>query len=132
MSTPASNQVQTAGAAAATTSTPAAAAPAAATFPSPQTLVHAAKFAIEHDRAIMLDYFRETGTGHAFLGEDSQTGDRVLIKSKEEFTSLIKKVLKTGDDIIIFTENSIYIVSGKIQKKKVNLAALQEADDSSI
>ena len=130
MSTPASNQVQTAGAAATAASAPAT--PATVTFPAPQTLIHAAKFALEHDRAIMLDYFRETGTGHAFLGEDSQTGDRVLIKSKEEFTSLIKKVLKTGEDIIVFTENSIYIVSGKIQKKKVNLAALQEAYDSSI
>jgi len=131
MSTPASNQVQTAPAPAAT-SAAASASSATGSVPAPQTLIHAAKFAIEQDRAIMLDYYRETGNGTAFLGEDGQTGDRVLIKSKEEFTSLIKKVLKTGDDIIILTENSIYIVSGKIQKKKVNLAALQEAYDASI
>jgi len=34
---------------------------------------------------------------------------------------------KAGDDFIILTENSLYIVSGKIQKRKVNLASLQEA-----
>ena len=32
--------------------------------------------------------------------------------------------------IIILTENSLYIVSGKIQKRKVNLASLQEAYDA--
>ena len=103
-----------------------------APVPSPKTLVEAAKMAMEQDRAIMLDYFRETSNGTAFLGEDKHTEDRVLIKSKEEFTSLIKKLYKVGDDFIILTENSIYIVSGKTQKKKVDLAALQEAYDASI
>jgi hypothetical protein len=28
-------------------------------------------------------------------------------------------------DYIILTENSLYIVSGKVQKRKVNLASLQ-------
>jgi hypothetical protein len=40
---------------------------------------------------------------------------------------MIKKLYKAGDDFIIVTENSLYIVSGKIQKRKVNLASLQEA-----
>jgi hypothetical protein len=51
------------------------------------------------------------------------------VKSKEEFTSLIKKLYKSEDDFIILTENSLYIVSGKIQKRKVNLASLQEASE---
>jgi hypothetical protein len=119
-------------------STPAAssAAPSATTatdvMPSPQTLVQAAKIAIEQDRAIMLDYYRQTSAGTAFLGEDSETKERILVKSKEEFTSLIKKLYKVGDDFIILTENSLYVVSGKIQKRKVNLASLQEAYDASL
>ena len=100
--------------------------------PSQQVLVAAAKLAMEQDRAIMLDYYTETAKGTAFLGEDHKTNERVLIKSKEEFTSLIKKLYKVGDDFIILTENSLYIVSGKIQKKKVDLAALMEAYDASI
>jgi hypothetical protein len=98
--------------------------------PSPKTLVEAAKIAIEQDRAIMLDYYRQTAGGSAFLGEDPETKERVLVKSKDEFTSLIKKLYKVGDDFIILTENSLYIVSGKIQKRKVNVASLQEAYDN--
>ena len=103
---------------------------AAAIEPSSQTLVQAAKIALEKDCPIMLDYYRQTAGGTAFLGEDPDSKERVLVKSKDEFTSLIKKLYKVGDDFIILTENSLYIVSGKIQKRKVNVASLQEAYDS--
>ena len=101
-------------------------------LPSAQSLLQACKLAIEQDRAIMLDYYRQTASGTAFLGEDPETKERILVKSKEEFTSLIKKLYKVGEDFIILTENSLYIVSGKIQKRKVSLASLQEAYDSSL
>lgn len=99
-------------------------------IPSATILQQAAKLAIEQDRAILLDYYEQTANGTAFLGEDPETKERILVKSKEEFTSLIKKLYKVGDDFIILTENSIYLVSGKIQKRKVNLASLQEAYDA--
>jgi hypothetical protein len=98
-------------------------------LPAPATLLQAAKLAIEQDRAIMLDYYRQTANATAFLGEDPETKERILVKSKDEFTSLIKKLYKVGEDFIILTENSLYVVSGKIQKRKVNLASLQEASD---
>jgi len=98
-------------------------------LPAPATLLQASKIAIEQDRAIMLDYYRQTANATAFLGEDPETKERILVKSKDEFTSLIKKLYKVGDDFIILTENSLYVVSGKIQKRKVNLASLQEASD---
>jgi hypothetical protein len=97
---------------------------------SAQTLVQAAKIALEKDCPIMLDYYRQTAGGTAFLGEDPDSKERVLVKSKDEFTSLIKKLYKVGEDFIILTENSLYVVSGKIQKRKVNVASLQEAYDS--
>jgi hypothetical protein len=99
-------------------------------IPSATILQQAAKLAIEQDRAILLDYYEQTAKGTAFLGEDPETKERILVKSKEEFTSLIKKLYKVGDDFIILTENSIYLVSGKIQKRKVNLASLQEEYDA--
>ena len=94
-------------------------------LPSAQTMIQASKLAIEQDRAIMLDYYRQTAAGTAFLGEDPNTKEKILVKSKDEFTSLIKKLFKVGEDFIILTENSLYVVSGKIQKRKVNLASLQ-------
>jgi hypothetical protein len=101
-------------------------------LPSATILLQCAKLAIEQDRAIMLDYYRETANGQAFLGEDPETKERVLVKSKEEFTSLVKKLYKVGEDFIVSTENSLYIVSGKISKRKVNLAALHEAYDAGL
>jgi hypothetical protein len=130
MATPASAKITTAPSTAAAPVS----APAAAIIPSSTVMLQAAKLAIDQDRAIMLDYYVQTVNGTAFLGEDSENKEqRILVKSKEEFTSLIKKVYKVGeDDLIVLTENSLYIVSNKIQKRKVNLAALQEAYDASL
>jgi hypothetical protein len=114
-------------------STPASSTPASTvSIPCSQTLLQAAKLSIEQDRAIMLDYYCDTQCAKAFLGEDTTTNERILVKSKDEFTSLIKKLYKVADDFIILTENSLYIVSGKIQKRKVNLASLQEAYEKSL
>jgi hypothetical protein len=102
--------------------TPAAAAPA---LPSPEVLVAAAKIAIEQDKPIQLDYYSDTATGKAFLGEDQETKEKMLVKSNEEFTSLIQKVYKVKDDFIIMTENSIYLASGKIARKRIQAPALR-------
>jgi hypothetical protein len=93
--------------------------------PSAQVLVHAATLAIDHDKPIQLDYYIDTATKKAFLGEDQETKEKMLIKSNEEFTSLVQKVYKVHDDYIITTENSIYIVSGQIQKRRIQAPALR-------
>jgi len=98
-------------------------------LPSATALVQASRIGIQQDKPIQLDYYVNSTQGKAFLGEDPETKDRVLIKSKEEFTSLIQKVYKVEEDILVLTENSIYLVSGKIQKRKINLAALQGYDE---
>ena len=99
--------------------------PATGPMPSAQVLVHAAKLAMEQDKPILLDYFLDTATGTAFLGEDQETKEKMLIKSSEEFTSLVQKVYKVQDDYIIMSENSIYIASGKIQKRRIQAPALR-------
>lgn len=101
-------------------------------LPSAQTLLQASKLAIEQDRAILLDYYRQSVQGTAFFGEDPETKEKILAKSKEEFTSLIKKMYKINEDYIVLTENSLYIVSCKILKRKVNLASLQDAYENSL
>ena len=114
----------TPGAPATATATAASATPSTAeVLPSATCLLHAARLAIKDDKPIQLDYFVDTATNKAFIGEDAESKERVLVKSKDEFTSLIQKMFKAGD-ILIATENSIYVVSGKIQKRRVNLSAL--------
>jgi hypothetical protein len=94
--------------------------------PSPATLVSAAKLAIQKDMPIQLDYFVESSENKAFLGEDAQTNEKMLVKNSEEYTSHIQKIYKAGDDFIVLTENSIYLVSGKIQKRKIQPSTLKD------
>ena len=115
--------------AATTVAPPPAASTAAAQeiIPSVSVLQHAARLAIQQDKPILLDYYVETATGKAFMGEDQETKERMLVKSSDEFTSLIQKVYKVTEDFIIVTENSIYLVSGKIQKRRIQAASLRNA-----
>jgi len=94
-------------------------------LPSAAVLLQAAKLALAQDNPIRLDYYVETAHGTAFMGEDAETKDKMLVKSAEEFTSLIQKTYKVGDDYIVLTENSIYVVSGKLQKRKIQANSLR-------
>ena len=94
-------------------------------LPSAAVLLQAAKLALSLDNPIRLDYYVETANGTAFMGEDAETKDKMLVKSAEEFTSLIQKTYKVGEDYIVLTENSIYVVSGKLQKRKIQANSLR-------
>jgi hypothetical protein len=91
-----------------------------ANVPGEKTLKHAARIAIEQDKPIMLDYYNDTREGRAFLGEDATTKEKMLVRSEEEYTSLIQKIFKVGEDFITITENSIYIISGGTKKKTIS------------
>ena len=95
-------------------------------LPSAATLLSAAKLAIQKDMPIQLDYFVDSADGKAFLGQDPSTDEKMLVKSAEEYTSHIQKIYKAGDDFIVMTENSIYLVSGKIQKRKIQTGSLRQ------
>lgn len=95
------------------------------TLPSPATLVQAAKLAMAQDNPIRLDYYAESCNGKAFMGEDGETKEKMLVKSSEEFTSMIQKTYKVAEDYIVLTENSIYIVNGKLQKRRIQANTLR-------
>lgn len=96
-------------------------------LPSVQLLAQAAKLAIQQDKPIQLDYYVDTFNQKAFMGEDQDTKEKMLVKSNDEFTSLIQKVYKVAEDYIVVTENSIYLVSGKIQKRRIQAPALRDS-----
>lgn len=90
-------------------------------IPSEKVLAHAAKIAIEQDKPILLDYYKDTQVGGAaFLGEDKDTKEKILVKNTDEYTSPVIKMFKAKEDYIIVTENSVYIVSGSIKKKDIS------------
>ena len=94
-------------------------------LPNEKVLIHAAKIALEQDKPILLDYYKDTRAGGtAFLGEDKETKEKILVKNPEEYTSPVQKMFKAKDDYIIVTENSVYIVSGAIKKKEISSAGM--------
>jgi len=98
-------------------------------LPSVTTLAHAARLAIKEDKPILLDYYVDSYNNKAFMGEDQDTKEKMLVKSGDEFTSLIQKVYKVQEDFIIMTENSIYVVSGKIQKRRIQAAQMRGVNE---
>jgi hypothetical protein len=106
-------------------SAPSVTTPAQEVLPGSSVLLQAAKLAMAQDKPIQLDYYADTVSGKAFMGEDSESKEKMLVKSGDEFTSLIQKVYKVGEDYIVMTENSIYIVSGSIQKRRIQANSLR-------
>ena len=88
-------------------------------LPSNTCMQHAAKLAIVEDRPIMLDYWTQSIEKKVIIGV-KENGEKLLVKSEEEYTSPIGKIFKIESEYIILTENSIYIVSSDIQSNRIN------------
>jgi hypothetical protein len=88
--------------------------------PPEKLLVIAAKLSMEKEKPICLDYYLDTKNGTAFLGEENDTKERMLVKNPEEFTSPVDKVYKSDAGVIVETENSIYVVHSNIKKKTIS------------
>ena len=87
-------------------------------LPADITLKHAAKLGLDEDKPIMLDYWVASLDKKALIGV-KDNGEKLLVKSEDEYTSSISKFYKTGTEYIIITENSIYLVSSDIPTKKI-------------
>ncbi len=88
-------------------------------LPTDLTFQHAAKLAIVEDKPIMLDYWTDSVDKKALIGV-RESGEKLLVKSAEEYTSPISKFYKSGTDYIVITENSIYVISSDIPTRKIS------------
>lgn len=88
-------------------------------LPSNMCMQHASKLAVVEDRPIMLDYWTQSIEKKVIIGV-KENGEKLLVKSEEEYTSPIGKIFKIESEYIILTENSIYIVSSDIQSNRIN------------
>jgi len=88
-------------------------------LPNETTLKHAAKLSIVEDKPIMLDYWTISLDKKALIGA-KENGEKILVRSDEEYTSTITKFYKSVNDYIIITENSIYIVSSEIPTRRIS------------
>lgn len=78
-----------------------------------------AKLSIVEDKPIMLDYWKDSLEKKVVIGVKENSDEKLLVKNSEEYTSPIVSLLKSGDVLIICTENSIYLVSAEIKKKYI-------------
>ena len=86
--------------------------------PKHDSIMHCIKLAIEEDKPIMLDYWVDSCEQAAIVGV-KENGEKLLVKSEDEYTSPIDTIYNTGSEYIIVTENSIYLVSSKILSKRI-------------
>lgn len=88
-------------------------------LPQGVTLQHCAKLGIVEDKPIMFDYWTASCDKDVLIGV-KDSGEKLLVKSADEYTSPISKIYKVETEYIIITENSIYVVSAHIDTKRVS------------
>ena len=62
---------------------------------------HLSKLAIVEDKPIMLDYWTDSLEKNVLIGVKKETGEKLLVKNAEEYTSPIAKIYKVSDCYII-------------------------------
>lgn len=66
----------------------------------------------------MFDYWTDSLDRKVLIGV-RDNGEKLLVKSEDEYTSPIAKIWKVETEFIIMTENSLYVVSADIPKKRI-------------
>ena len=88
-------------------------------LPEVKTLLNASKLAITDDKPILLDYWTFSLKKEVIIGV-KKDNEKLLVKSEEEYTSPISKIYKVGNEYIIVTENSIYIIDAGVNTKQIS------------
>ena len=88
-------------------------------LPSTTTLQNGAKLSIVEDKPVLFDYWVGSCDGQVLIGV-RDSGEKLLVKSEDEYTSPIGKIYQSEKEYIIITENSIYIVSSSVPRKKIS------------
>ena len=88
-------------------------------LPHSTTLQHASKLSIVEDRPIMFDYWAGSIDKEVLIGV-RESGEKLLVKSEDEYTSPIAKIYKVETEYIIITENSIYVISCDVDTKRIS------------
>ena len=88
-------------------------------LPEINTILHTLKLSITEDKPIMMDYWTNSLDKTALIGV-KDNGEKLLVKSEEEYTSNILKICKSTKEYIIMTENSIYLIDANIPIKRIS------------
>jgi hypothetical protein len=89
-------------------------------LPSTNTMQHACKLSVVEDKPIMLDYWTGSLDKKVRIGLRKENGEKLLVKSEDEYTSPIARIYKVNTEYIICTENSLYIVDSNIPTSQIS------------
>jgi hypothetical protein len=89
-------------------------------LPCDATLQNVTKLSIVEDKPVMFDYWTDSLDKKALIGVREGSGEKLLVKSAEEYTSPIVKFYKSLTEYIVITENSIYVVASDIPTRKIS------------
>jgi len=103
-------------------------------MPSQATFNNLFKKAIMDDKPILFDYWISSLDKTVSIGvrqipgsegggskETAVKTEKILVRSEEEYTSPIQNIFKSGNEFVIVTENSIYVVDSNIPIKKISV-----------
>jgi hypothetical protein len=90
--------------------------------PSVETLTNIFKKSVADDKPVMFDYWagsleKSVSIGVREYGNNKK--ERILVRNEEEYTSPISNIFRSGNEFIIVTENSIYVVDSGIEVKRI-------------
>ncbi len=88
-------------------------------IPCDATLQNASKLSIVEDKPVMFDYWTDSLDKKVLIGI-KENGEKLLVKSADEYTSPVSKFYRSMTEFIIITENSIYIVDSSIPTRKIS------------
>jgi len=88
-------------------------------LPGGTTLQHCAKLSIVEDKPIMFDYWTSSVDKSILVGV-RDSGEKLLVKSEDEYTSPIGKIYRVEGEFIVLTENSVYIIDAGIPTKRIS------------
>jgi hypothetical protein len=87
-------------------------------LPPASVLLRASQVAIDQDKPIYLDYYRDSVDKKCCIGVQPD-GMKFLVKSNDEYTSTVQNVYKCETCYIVVTENSLYLIDGGVPIKKI-------------
>lgn len=99
-------------------------------MPGPATFANLFKKSIMDDKPILFDYWVSSLDKTVSIGVRQIQGggaagtpattEKILVRSEEEYTSPIQNIFRSGDEFVVVTENSIYVVDSGIPVKKIS------------
>jgi hypothetical protein len=85
-------------------------------MPCPETLSQAAKLSIKVSKPICFYFYIDSCKNNSSIV--TADGEKIIYKNNEEHTSPIKNTYKVGNEYLVVTENTIYVISANTRVGK--------------